>query len=152
VTAETGLTVDYGGGTVHWDGTSDSGSAAQSGSYMVKVSRSTGKGQTEVFTQSVTLLESSHDLLASASVFPNPAAAGEDRVLLNPGTAAGVRVTIGIYDLAGEAVAALDDHATGMPLVWMLDRQASGLYLARFQAEDAGGHRAARTFKIALVR
>ena len=37
-------------------------------------------------------------------------------------------------------------------LVWALDKQASGIYLAVLQAEDASGHRASRKIKIALAR
>jgi uncharacterized repeat protein (TIGR01451 family) len=149
------LTIGWGGGaSVVWDGTNDSGQAVQSGQYLVKVTRDTSVGQTEVYSQAVTLLASPHDLLGGATLQPNPALStdGMVRVLLPAGPAGGIRVEAEVYDLAGERVVRLSNSAQAGEIDWNLDQTGPGVYLIFLKAQDRGGHQQTRVMKEAILR
>src|SRR5262249_7693412 len=149
---QTGLVISFGpGGSVVWDGTNQSGEAVQSGQYVVKVSRS-GLGGSDTFSQSVTVLESPKGLLNAAVLRPNPLVALASTVGLMVSTRAGETLEATVFDLVGARVGEFTPGGSAGTLVWHVGGKAPGIYLVRAMARDAKGHRASRTFKLAILR
>jgi flagellar hook assembly protein FlgD len=148
------LSINYGGGSLPWDTTNDSGSAVASGQYLVKVTRVTGKGEVQVFTQSVTVLNGPTSLLDGAACLPNPAAASDAflTILLPSGTLSTTEVHAVVFNLAGEKVASLSNQGKAS-IRWDFGPSLSpGVYVIHLSARDAKGNRAVRTLKAAILR
>jgi flagellar hook assembly protein FlgD len=147
------LNINYGLGSIPWDGANDSGQMVQSGEYLVKVTRSMGMGQTDVFSQSVTVLEGAGNPLSSAQVLPNPSlGSGPVTIVLAAGPSTSLKVRAEIYDLAGEKVASLDNGGQASSISWDPGHSASGIYFIRLDAKDAFGKRSSRNLKAFLAR
>jgi flagellar hook assembly protein FlgD len=148
------VTIDYGSGKVAWDGTNDTGSMVQSGEYLVKVTKATGKGEVQVFTQAVTLLDSPDSSLDGAYAAPNPLLAGDQTLTIwLPASAAGMKVKVEIYDLAGEKTAeTVQANSSGHITLDLHGTEASGIYLVRLTSRDGRGTAVSKTLKIALIR
>jgi hypothetical protein len=145
--------ISYGSGSFKWDGTNDAGQMVQSGQYLVKVTRSTGMGQTEVFSQSVTVLEGAGNSLSSVQVLPNPSTGlGPVTILISSGPLTSLHVEAKVYDLAGGLVARLDNGGSAPSIAWVPGRSASGIYLIRLTAKDSQGKLSSRTLKAVLLR
>jgi hypothetical protein len=147
------LNINYGLGSIPWNGTNDAGQMVQSGEYLVKVTRSTGMGQTEVFSQSVTVVNGVSNSLSTALVGPNPAQASDGKVsiYLDPSTPNTTQVRGIVYSLTGELVAQISNQGHPSRLEWMLSgREASGIYFVRLQAREASGTKTSRTLKVFL--
>jgi hypothetical protein len=154
MTSETELSINWGGNSPEkWDGTNDSGQLVQSGQYLVKVTRNTSTGQTEVFSQSVTLLETPRELLDGVTIQPNPAQTTDGMVrILVPSVSNQTKVQAEVYNLAGEKVAQLTNQTQGQEIDWVLNQASPGIYLIRLKAQDSSGHQQIKTLKAALVR
>jgi flagellar hook assembly protein FlgD len=147
------LQIHYGSGSgdlVTWDGSGDNGRQVQSGTYLVKVTRHTGKGQVEVFTSSVTVLQTGADGSLNQVIIPNPFPAG-GTLILPLGALSTSRVRADIYDLAGEKVASLDNGGSAGALVWDTGRHAPGIYFIRLTLQDSLGRLSFRLAKISLL-
>jgi hypothetical protein len=154
MTSETDLLINWGGNSPEkWDGRNDSGQMVQSGQYLVKVTRNTSTGQTEVFSQSVTLLQTPRELLSGVVIQPNPAQTTDTMVKIQiPGISSQTKVQAEVYNLAGEWVAQLDNQAQGQEIDWVLNQASPGIYLIRLKAQDSTGHQQIKILKAALVR
>jgi flagellar hook assembly protein FlgD len=147
------LNINYGLGSIPWDGRNDSGQMVQSGEYLVKVTRSTGMGQTEVFSQSVTVVNGVSNSLSTALVAPNPAQLSDGKVsiYLDLSLSGPIQVQAFIYDLAGELLAQFSNQGHPNSLEWKLTgHEASGIYLVRLEAKDGMGLKTSKTLRLAL--
>jgi hypothetical protein len=145
--------INYGSGSISWDGTSDAGQMLQSGEYLVKVTRSTGMGQTEVYSQSVTVVNGGSHILSTAIAAPNPAQMGDGKVsiYLDPAISSSTQVHAFIYNLAGELVAQCNNQGHPNRLDWMLSgREAPGIYFVSLQAQDGMGLKTSKVLRLAL--
>jgi hypothetical protein len=124
----------------------------QSGQYLVKVTRNTGMGQTEVFSQSVTFLETPREMLGGVVIQPNPVLPGQTLKIVFPsGLPSGTKVEAKVYSLTGQLVAQGGNGQGSIQIVLPMEQAAPGIYLVRLSARDAGGRQSQRTLKVALV-
>jgi flagellar hook assembly protein FlgD len=148
-----GLTITAGSLSVTWDGMDDQGDLVQSGQYVVKLTRTSGQGQVEVFTEAVTVLDAQQNSLSDAKVVPNPSAgSGPITVVLVSGPSTSLNVHVEIYDLAGELVANLDNGGNASSISWDPGKASSGIYVIRLKAKSPQGQMASRTLKAVLLR
>lgn len=92
------------------------------------------------------------DLLVYAYNYPNPTEGGETRFRFFLSRDA--QIAISVYDQAGDAVANLETMGLGSSeneIVWSLQDISSGVYLARFEAND-GSSQAVKIVKVAVVK
>jgi hypothetical protein len=149
-----GLKITYGGGASdysYWSGLNSQGQAVESGTYLVQVTQNTPTGR-KVFSESVTVLQTSSNVFAQAIAWPNPANSGASAITIwLAGLAPGSEAWGDVYDLAGERVGTLSPDPLG--LRWDLPKDsASGIYLAHIYARDSMGNKRSQSIKIALTR
>lgn len=141
-----------------WDGLNSFGQPVLSGTYIVRLVRSSAGSEMVVKTDSVTLLalpgSPAERAVAGAVLAPQPfgpAASGGVLSILYP-PAAGLAGRARLYNLAGELVAqGMDDGGSGR-LGLSMPGLAGGIYLVEFEIRDGSALLARRSLKAAIIR
>jgi hypothetical protein len=142
--------------TLRWDGLTSSGAPAASGTYVIRLAVGQPGQLSVIKTLSVTVLQApalAAQASAAAALFaPNPVPASAAGVQLRYAPVPGAEGRVRVYNLAGELIATgVDTGGTGvinLPLP-----VSSGVYVADFGIDGAGGGRLARrAMKLAVIR
>jgi len=154
VPSQAALSIKYGSSSadvVLWDGKNNAGQAVAQGSYTVKVTQS-GAGVHSSYAKDVVVLDAGEEIFASVEAGPNPAGKADAKIeFFFKGLAPGSLLFGQVFNVAGEKVSDLAVTATG--LLWALNgSEASGIYLARVQAQGALGHAKSQTIKLVLIK
>jgi hypothetical protein len=151
VTTGTGVSNQY------WDGLTDQGLPANSGSYTVQLVSVVSGQATVVATRSLVVIKAADPstVLASAKVGPNPALPTDKQVWLQyaPAGLEGREPRVELYDLAGEKVAeGVDPGRTGKIEITGGKALSGGVYLCRFELMSESMVYQARVLKVAILR
>ncbi len=136
------------GVTTVWDGHGSGGTVVPNGKYFIEVHSTDGKGGETVIITSVVVVNGVKQAAPRVWAYPNPVTGGT-RLVTFQGSAAGVKLTVKIYDVAGKLVTELNGAGGTSQATWNAAGIASGLYIAKTEQRDANGYLVARqTLKI----
>ena len=154
--------VEYAPGQIiSWDGNNSDGRTVDSGVYEMKVEIATASGYQVVATKSVTVLNAGKaGVISGEKIFPNPV------VFANGGTASATiqwaaagqgRMTVTIYNMAGELVRKFDTSLVPSQLSWDMTTGSgqpvtSGLYVIVMQAKKNTGEIEIKVMKMSVLK
>lgn len=145
------------GTTLPWSGVNGQGQLVQSGSYVAQLVVTQPGGAKETYSSSITVLDSSQDLLGDALLGPNPLNmenGGSGLLVVKTSCPAGTQLIGHLYDLAGELVGVSANSVQSSSLVMDMGQRhtASGIYLLVVTAQAPWGSVQRRTFKVIIFR
>jgi hypothetical protein len=148
-------------GSMQWDGKNSFGSLVSSGMYEVSVEVKDDTGYMVFSRKSITVLnERSGPILNDLKFYPNPVIADEDSVAVMriqwAGTATG-KVTIRVYNVAGELAARIDAKLEDLIIDWNMtaingSKLSAGIYVALVEASTRQGETERAVIKLAIMR
>ncbi len=147
--AENHIFIGYGGGLhVMWDGKNETGIAAATGVYEVKLEVVTAEGLSTIAAKSITVFKlDKNDIIAGIKSYPNPyrlkKGAVKPAVISWASPYEGI-ANIGVYDKAGEKVRMITGQLSGGQAYWDMknssgEQVSSGIYTIIINARSCTG-------------
>jgi len=129
------------GVSIVWDGTTDSGTMATSGHYVVEVVMANGNGSQTVISRGI-VVQAGHGSGANGvvQVGPNILKGGVTTTTVSINSPLSLTLTIHLYDVAGELIRTTQGAAGANQATLDASGLASGLYLVVTDLTDANGH------------
>jgi len=129
------------GVSIVWDGTTDSGTLATSGHYIVEVVMANGAGSETVFSKGI-VVQAGHGSGANGTVQvgPNILKGGVTTTTVSINSSLNLTLTIHMYDVAGELIRTTQGAAGSNQASLDASGLSSGLYLVVTDLTDANGH------------
>jgi flagellar hook assembly protein FlgD len=146
----------YMGKNITWDGTNDGGMIVGNGVYRAVVVRTDANGYTTVAEAYITVLHNAFEVIANVKIIPNPINVNKTGILtIKYDAMSGAKITVKIYDLAGELVRELHDYDNASMVTWDVrddTHTAHGLYVAVIYGETKNGMSKAVIAKFTIIK
>jgi flagellar hook assembly protein FlgD len=156
--------IQYGPGigeNITWDGKNQEGEIVGNGTYEIQVVLKTQHGTTMEASKTVSILREERLYFDKITAIPNPAMAGSDEnpYLTIQWTLHGVetgRITVKIYNVAGELVRRLEGDLTAGSLQWDMKTDngkyvSRGIYICVIEGKNSEGYRDKKLLKVGII-
>jgi len=136
--------ITYNGNTYQWDGTNELGRIVNNGLYTIKMVVKDEKAYMSVAEAQIMVLHNGYEVVNNVKIIPNPfnPLAG-NMIKIRYNAMATAKVTVKIYNIAGELVKQLAGGNGDAEIIWYMDesrgRVSAGVYVLVIYAETQEG-------------
>jgi flagellar hook assembly protein FlgD len=131
----------YMGTTVQWDGTNENGTIVNNGVYVIQLVGIDGNGSKTVAQTDLTVMHSGYEVVNNVKIVPNPVNPLQTgSLVIRYDMMSNAKVTIKVYNVAGELVKTLEDYNAAGEVRWELNNKVStGIYILVIYARTDTG-------------
>jgi hypothetical protein len=133
--------ISYMGVTVTWDGTNENGTIVGNGIYVMQLMGIDANGSKTVAQADITILHNGYEVFNNVKILPNPVnPLLTGTVVIKYDMMSNAKVTIKVYNVAGELVKILQDYTAAGEVKWVLKEKVStGIYILVIYARTDTG-------------